>query len=53
MKWIYYERKARVIYLLTTDRQAVLYWATYNLLARLYFVSNTQEMTQIQVLGVK
>ena len=49
MKWIYQERRARVIYLLTTDRQPVIYSATNHLLARLYFDSNTQETTKIQV----
>ena len=49
MKWIYHERGARVIYLLTTDRQLVIYWATNQLLARLYFDSNTLETTKRQV----
>ena len=49
MKWIYHEREAGVIYLLTTDRQPVIYWATNHLVARFYFDSNTQETTQRQV----
>ena len=49
MKWIYHEREARVIYSLTTERQPVIYWATYHLLARLYSGSNTQETTRRQV----
>ena len=39
----------RVIYSLTTDRQPEIYWVTNYLLARLYFVSNTQETTKRQV----
>ena len=49
MKWIFHEREAQVIYLLTTDRQPVIYWATGHLLARLYFDSNTQETKKRQV----
>ena len=49
MKWIYRERKTRVIYLITTDRQSVKCRATNHLLARLYFDSNTQETTKRQV----
>ena len=49
MKWIFHEREAEVIYSLTTDRQPVIYWAINHLLARLYFVSNTQEMKKRQV----
>ena len=49
MKWIYLEREARVIYSLTTDRQAVIYWATNHLLARICVDSNTQETTKRQV----
>ena len=48
MKWIFREREARVIYSLTTNRP-VIYLATNHLLARLYFLSNTQEMTKRQV----
>ena len=43
MKLIYHEHEARVIYLLTADRQPVIYWATNHLLARIYFDSNMQE----------
>ena len=49
MNWIYHERKARVIYLLTTDLQAVVYWTTNNLLARVCFDFNKQETTRRQV----
>ena len=49
MKWILHEREAQVVYSLTTDRQPVIYWATNLLLARLYFESNTQEMTKRQM----
>ena len=49
MKSIYHECEARVIYSLTTDRQPVIYWATNHLLARIYFDSNTQEMTKQQL----
>ena len=42
------KHEARVIYSLITDRQPVIYWATNHLLARLYFDSNTQEMTKRQ-----
>ena len=38
MKRIYHERKARVIYSLTTDRQAVIYWPTNHLLERIYLI---------------
>ena len=37
------ERVARVIYLLTTDRQTVNYYSTINALELIYFDSNTQE----------
>ena len=33
--------RARVIYLLTTDRQPVIFWATNTLCARLFYDSNT------------
>ena len=46
MKWIYHDRKVRVIYSLTTDRQPVIYWATNHLLA---IDSNTQETTKKQL----
>ena len=49
MKWIYYEREARMIYSLTTDRHPVIYWATNHFLARFFFDSNTQETTKRQV----
>ena len=49
MKRIFHEREARVIYSLTTDRQPNIYWAKNHLLARLFFVSNTQETTKRQV----
>ena len=49
MKWINHEREAREIYSLTNDRQPVIYWATYHLLARTYFDSSTQETTKRQV----
>ena len=49
MKWIFLECEARVIYLLKTDRQPVIYWETNHLLARFYFSSNTQETTKRQV----
>ena len=48
MKYIYYEREARVIYSLMTDRQPVIYWAKTHLLARLCFDSHTQETTKRQ-----
>ena len=47
--WIYREREARVIYLMTNDRQPVINWETNHLIARLYFDSNTQETTKTQV----
>ena len=46
MKWIFHEREARMIYSLTTDRQAVIYWEINHLLERLYFDSYTQEKTK-------
>ena len=49
MKWIFHELEARVTYSLTTDRQAVIYWATNHLLARLYFDSNTHKTKKRQV----
>ena len=41
MKWINHEREAQVMYSLTTDREPVIYWATNDLLAGIYFDSNT------------
>ena len=46
MKWIFHECEARMIYSLTTDRQAVIYWPIKHLLERLYFDSYTQEKTK-------
>ena len=46
MKRVYHEREAGVTYSQRTDRQPVTYWATNHLLARLYFDSNTQEITK-------
>ena len=47
MKWIFHECEARVIYLLTTDRQPNIYWATKHLSTRLD--SNTQKGAKTQV----
>ena len=49
MKWIYHERFELVIYSFTTDQQAVIYWETNHLLARLYLDSITFETTKSQV----
>ena len=38
-----HEREARVIYLLSTDRQTVNYYSTIHALELIYFYSNTQE----------
>ena len=38
-----HEHEARVIYLLTTDRQTVTYYSTIHALELIYFDSNTQE----------
>ena len=42
MKWIFHEREARLIYILTTDRQPVIYWVTNHVLARHYFDPTTE-----------
>ena len=49
MKCIFHKREARVIYVLLTERQPVIYWATNHLLARLDFNFNAQEMKVQQV----
>ena len=49
MKLIFHELDARVIHLLTTDRQSVIYPTANHLLARLYFDSITQETAKKQV----
>ena len=36
-------QEARVIYLLTTDRQTVIYYSTIHALELIYFDSNTQK----------
>ena len=43
-----HEREARVIYLLTTDRQTVNYYSTIHALELIYFDSNTQETMKKQ-----
>ena len=44
-----HERKARVIYLLTTDRQTVNYYSTIQALELIVFDSNTQETMKKQL----
>ena len=44
-------REARVIYLLTTDRQTVNYYSTIHALELIYFDSNTQEMINQRTSG--
>ena len=40
---LYHEREAQVIYLLTSDRQTMIYYSTIHTLELIYFDSNTQE----------
>ena len=49
MKCIFHGLEARVICLLSIDRQSVIYWTTHHLEARPYFDSNIQETTKGQV----
>ena len=46
---IKHEREARVMYLLTTDRQTVNYYSTIHALELIYFDSNTQETMKKQL----
>ena len=48
-----HEREARVIYLLTTDRQTVNYYATIHARVLIYFVSNTQETMKKQFINTQ
>ena len=43
------ERKAQVIYLLTTDPQTVNYYSTIHALGLFYFDSNAQETMKMQL----
>ena len=43
------QREARVIYLLTTDRQTVIYYSTIHALELIYFDSNTQKTIKKQL----
>ena len=44
-----HEREARVIYLLTTDRQTVNYYSTIHAIELIYFDSYTQETIKNQL----
>ena len=48
MKRIYRACERQVVYSLTTDR-LVIYWATNNMLAGIYFNSHAQEMMKKQM----